>query len=143
MDLDELRPAALDARAPETTLSGKASVLVGTGFAAAKAEARTVSLVADVSGPLEDHRLPHAAPRLARLHIDARGNGRKVELRSAEATLGKARAIALRPRDAQREWCALARRSAATPRSPISTRRHPLRPVPSIRCCHAASTVST
>jgi translocation and assembly module TamB len=91
VELDKVRPAALDAHAPETTLSGKAA-LVGTGFAAAKAEARTVSLVADVSGPLEDHRLPHAAPRLARLHIDARGNGREIELRSAKATLGGASA---------------------------------------------------
>jgi translocation and assembly module TamB len=91
MDLDKVRPATLDARAPETTLSGKAA-LVGTGFATATAETRAVTLVADVSGPLDDHRLPHAAPRLARLHIDARGNDRVIELRSAEASLGGARA---------------------------------------------------
>jgi translocation and assembly module TamB len=91
LDLDQVRPAALDARGPQTSLSGNASI-VGTGFGAAPPEARALEITADVSGPLADGRLPRGAPRVARLRVEAHATARDVELRSVEASLGSARA---------------------------------------------------
>ena len=91
LDLDQVRPAALDARAPETSLAGKASV-VGTGFRATTPDVRAIEVVADVSGELADRRLPRAPPRVARLRLDARATERDIEVRSAEASLGSAKA---------------------------------------------------
>ena len=91
VDLDKLRPAALDARAPETSLDGNASI-VGTGFAATSPDKRAIEIVADVVGQLADRRLPSPAPRVARLRIAAHATGLDIELRSVEASLGKAQA---------------------------------------------------
>ena len=91
VDLDKVRPAALDARAPEISLDGKASAL-GTGFAAASNDARAVEVTADVAGPLTDRRLPHAAARAARVRFAARATERELDLRSLEASLGSAKA---------------------------------------------------
>ncbi len=89
--LDKVRPSALDARAPATALDGKASI-VGSGFAAAEADARLLEIAADVSGLIVDPRLPHAAPRLAHARLEVRASERDVDLRSAEASLGSGRA---------------------------------------------------
>ncbi len=92
LELDQLRPSALDARAPETTLDGKLGA-VGTGFAAAAAaEAARVELRADLAGRLADRRLPRSAPQTARIRLEASGGAREIVLRSAEANLGAARA---------------------------------------------------
>ncbi|MGZ5215323.1 MAG: translocation/assembly module TamB domain-containing protein, partial [Caldimonas sp.] len=91
LELAKVRPSALDARAPETALDGKAS-LVGTGFGATTADARAVDVVADLAGPLTDRRLPRAAPRSARLRFEAHAGANAIELRAAEASLGSARA---------------------------------------------------
>ena len=92
VDVDKLRPSALDARAPETALDGKASAS-GSGFgAAAAAGTWAVDLVADLSGQLSDRRLPRAAPRLARLRTEARVGEREINVRSAEASLGETKA---------------------------------------------------
>ncbi|MEO8923714.1 MAG: hypothetical protein ABI330_12975, partial [Caldimonas sp.] len=91
VDLAKVRPAALDARAPETSLDGKTHV-VGTGFAAAKADAWAVDLAADISGQLADRRLPKAAPRDAHVQAKARITALDIDLRSAEARLGSAKA---------------------------------------------------
>ncbi|MEO8312503.1 MAG: translocation/assembly module TamB domain-containing protein, partial [Caldimonas sp.] len=95
-ELRQIQPAALDARAAQAVVSGKAA-LVGSGFAAtvnaaaANAPAR-VELKADLAGELTDRRLPRAAPKTARLRIDARASADDVELLSAEASLGDAAA---------------------------------------------------
>jgi len=90
--LDQLRPSALDARAPETTVDGKLDAL-GTGFAAGTAaEAAKVELRADLVGRLADRRLPRSAPQTARIRLEASGGAREILLRSAEASLGAARA---------------------------------------------------
>ncbi|MEO8525821.1 MAG: translocation/assembly module TamB domain-containing protein, partial [Caldimonas sp.] len=92
LDVDKLKPSALDARAPETALDGKATA-TGTGFgSAAPAGAWVIELAADLAGQLSDRRLPRAAPRLARLHAVARIGEREIDVRSAEATLGDAKA---------------------------------------------------
>ena len=92
VDVDKLRPSALDARAPETSLDGKAKA-TGTGFgSAAPAGAWVIELAADLAGQLSDRRLPRAAPRLARLRTEARIGEREIDVRSAEATLGDAKA---------------------------------------------------
>ncbi len=88
-DLAGVRPLALDARAPETALSGKV-VVTGSGFAAVAT--RTIDVEAKLAGQLADRRLPKAAPRAAQLHVQARASADEVDLRSAEATLGDARA---------------------------------------------------
>jgi len=92
LELDRLRPAALDARAPETTVDGKLGA-IGTGFATATvAESARVELRADLAGRLADRRLPRSAPQIARVRLEASGGVREVLLRSAEASLGAARA---------------------------------------------------
>ena len=91
LELAQLRPSALDARAPETALDGKLAA-VGTGFAAATADAARVELRADLAGRLADRRLPRTAPQDARIRLEASGGMRQVLLRSAEASLGAARA---------------------------------------------------
>ena len=92
LELDQLRPSALDARAPETTLDGKLGA-IGTGFAAATvAEAARVELRADLAGRLADRRLPRSAPQNARIRLEASVGAREILLRSAEASLGAARA---------------------------------------------------
>ena len=91
VDVDKVKPSALDARAPETALDGKASA-VGTGFGTtAAAGARAVELVADLAGQLSDRRLPRAVPRSARLRLEARASENEIDLRSAEASLGGAK----------------------------------------------------
>src|SRR6185295_3221230 len=83
--------SALDARAPETALDGTL-VAIGTGFAATTADAAKVELRGDLSGRLADRRLPRSAPQAARIRFEASGNALEVVLRSAEASLGGARA---------------------------------------------------
>ena len=91
LTLDKLRPAALDARAPETVLDGKLDA-VGTGFAAATLEAARVELRADLAGQLADRRLPQKAPQSARLRLEALLAASEIVVRHAEASLGGARA---------------------------------------------------
>ena len=92
-ELRQVRPSALDARAPETALDGKAT-LAGTGFVTTTATSSepVVELRADVAGALVDKRLPKAVPRLAKLRVDARIMAREVDVRSAEASAGTAKA---------------------------------------------------
>ncbi len=95
-DLRQVRPAALDARAAQAVVSGKAA-LVGSGFAPAASASSPpgparVELQADLAGDVTDRRLPRAAPKTARLRIDARASANEVELRSAQASLGDAAA---------------------------------------------------
>ncbi len=89
--LDGVRPAALDARAAETALSGKVA-LTGTGFAATVADSEVIDVTADLAGQLADRRLPRDAPRAARVKLAAHITALAIELRSAEARLGDARA---------------------------------------------------
>jgi translocation and assembly module TamB len=89
--LDKLRPAALDARAPETVLDGKLAA-VGTGFAGATFEAARVELRADLAGQLVDRRLPKQAPQSARLRLEAHVGASLIDAAPAEASLGGARA---------------------------------------------------
>jgi translocation and assembly module TamB len=92
VDVDKVKPSALDARAPDTALDGKAGA-VGTGFGStAAAGARAVELVADLAGQLSDRGLPRAAPRSARLRLEARASENEIDLRNAEASLGGAKA---------------------------------------------------
>ncbi len=92
VDVDKLQPVALDARAPETVLDGKASA-TGTGFGAGTAAGTwAIELAADLAGQLSDGRLPRAAPRAARLHLAARASSNEIDLRNAEASLGAATA---------------------------------------------------
>jgi len=96
-ELRAVRPAALDARAADAIVGGKVT-LVGTGFAsspasaAAPAAAPRIDLSADLAGELTDARLPRAAPRSARVRVDARAGANEVELRRVDASLGDARA---------------------------------------------------
>jgi translocation and assembly module TamB len=133
VELRQVQPAALDARAGSAVVSGKAS-LTGTGFAAAAAAAPAASaaapnasasapgastaaparvdLVADLAGQLTDQRLPRAAPRAARVRIEARASENDIELRRGEATLGDAAAKLdgrLVRRDASAPWRATGR----------------------------------
>ncbi len=92
VDVDKLQPVALDARAPETVLDGKASA-TGTGFGTAgTAGTWAIDLAADLAGQLSDRRLPRAAPRSAHLRLEARASGNEIDLSSAEASLGGAKA---------------------------------------------------
>ena len=88
-ELAVVRPLALDARAPDTALSGKV-VVAGNGFSAVAT--RTVDLDAKLAGQLADRRLPKAAPRAAYLRVQMHATADEIDLRSAEATLGDARA---------------------------------------------------
>ena len=91
-ELHQVRPSALDARAPDTALAGK-TTFVGTGFGATSAGSEpVVEMRADLAGQLVDRRLPKAAPRLAHVRLDARITSREVELRNLEASAGTARA---------------------------------------------------
>ncbi|HSC65581.1 MAG TPA: translocation/assembly module TamB domain-containing protein [Caldimonas sp.] len=117
-ELRQVQPAALDARAASAVVNGTAA-LTGTGFAAAvdsrattggpsasappagassaaaaasSAAPARVDLVADLAGELTDRRLPRAAPRAARLRVEAGAGANDIELRRAEATLGDAAA---------------------------------------------------
>jgi translocation and assembly module TamB len=91
-ELDGVRPAALDARAPDTSLAGTVS-LAGSGFAGAP-EARAIDAAAQLAAQLADPRLPRSAPRNARLRVEGRATTNAIELRSAEASLGTAKASA-------------------------------------------------
>ena len=91
LTLDHVRPAALDARAPETSLDGKVT-LSGTGFAGADPAARAVDVVARIAGQLRDPAAPTAPPRTARLALDAHATPLQIDVRSAEARLGDASA---------------------------------------------------
>ncbi|MEO7057318.1 MAG: translocation/assembly module TamB domain-containing protein [Caldimonas sp.] len=88
--LDKVRPAALDARAPLTTLDGTMQI-VGSGLAGG-ADTAAVDVVAKVAGQLLDPALPRAAPRNARVHLEAHASASAIDLRSVEATLGDASA---------------------------------------------------
>ncbi len=88
--LDKVRPAALDARAPLTTLDGTLRI-VGSGLAGG-ADATAVDVVAKVVGQLLDPALPRAAPRSARLRFEAHASALEIDLRSFEAGLGDASA---------------------------------------------------
>ena len=133
LEVREIQPAALDARAGSAVVSGKAAV-TGTGFpalaaagpsassaassasaaspsASAAAPAR-VDVVADLAGQLTDRRLPRAAPRSAHIRIEARASENEVELRRAEASLGDATARLegrLARRSANEAWRATGR----------------------------------
>ncbi len=89
-ELTRVRPSALDARAPEIALDGKAS-LVGTGFATGAKQA-VVAITADLAGQFADPRLPKGAPRSARLRVDATAAADTIDVRVAEASAGAARA---------------------------------------------------
>ena len=89
-ELTRVRPSALDARAPELTLDGKAS-LVGTGFGGA-ARQGVIAVTAELAGQFAGARLPKAAPRSARLRLDATAAADTIEVRVAEASAGAARA---------------------------------------------------
>jgi len=121
LELRQVQPAALDARAGSALVSGKVA-LTGTGFATAAATAvapsasaaaaaastspaspspaapgttlavARVDLVADLAGQLTDRRLPRAAPKAARIHVEARASADDIELRRSEASLGDATA---------------------------------------------------
>ncbi len=91
LQLDKLKPSALDARAPDTALDGKL-VASGTGFASTAAHAAKVELRADLAGQLTDRRLPRSAPQAARLRLEAVASALEIDLRSAEASSGTARA---------------------------------------------------
>ena len=89
-ELARVRPSALDARAPDIALDGKAS-LVGSGFASAAWQA-LVAITAELAGQFAGPRLPKAAPRSARLRLDATAAADAIEVRVAEASAGAARA---------------------------------------------------
>ena len=139
LELRQVQPAALDARAGSAVVSGKVAV-TGTGFttvaaaapgsstsaastpaaaspsaAAASASAAAparVDLVADLAGQLTDRRLPSAAPKMARVRIDASASANDVELRRAEASVGEASAKLdgrLARRTASERWRATGR----------------------------------
>ena len=113
-DLDAVRPAALDARAPATALSGTLA-LNGSGFAGPP-EARAVDVVAQLTGNLADPRLPRTAPRAARLRLEARWALNAIELPVVEAALGKATASAsakLARTDVDAPWRATGKLSLA------------------------------
>ena len=108
-DLAAVRPLALDARAPSTVLSGKL-VIAGSGFAAVAT--RAIDVDAKLAGLLADRRLPKAAPRAAQLRLQAQVTSDEIDLRSAEATLGDARATLagkLSRRAADAPWRAVGR----------------------------------
>ncbi|MDQ6627660.1 MAG: hypothetical protein M3Z29_04310, partial [Pseudomonadota bacterium] len=88
--LDKVRANGLDARAPDTALDGTLSAS-SRAPSTANAE-RTIAIAGDLAGTLVDRRLPRSAPHLARLRFDARAGDRDIELHSAEASLGTARA---------------------------------------------------
>ena len=88
--LNKVKPTALDARAPQTTLDGTVQV-VGTGLAVG-AEATALDVVARITGQLLDPSLPRAAPRNAQLRLAAKASSREIDLRTFEARLGAASA---------------------------------------------------
>jgi len=96
-ELRAVRPAALDARAADAIVAGKVAI-GGSGFASAPATSAVpaavprVELSADLAGELTDARLPRAAPKSARVRLDARAGANDIELRRFEASLGDARA---------------------------------------------------
>ncbi|HTJ07934.1 MAG TPA: translocation/assembly module TamB domain-containing protein [Caldimonas sp.] len=89
-DLDGVRPAALDGRAPQATLAGTLT-LAGSGFAKAP-DQHVIDAVAQLAGSFADPRLPKNAPHAARLRGEARIAANAIEIRSVEATLGRAHA---------------------------------------------------
>ena len=114
-ELRQVRPAALDARAAEAIVSGRATVIgsadgQASGVASSRAPASTpransataptttpvtathIELEVDLAGELTDRRLPRTAPRSARLRGAARLAANELVLQRAEATLGTARA---------------------------------------------------
>ena len=115
-ELRRVRPSVLDARAPETSLDGKVD-LVGTGFVTTTpAIEPVVEVRADIAGPLVDKRLSKAAPAQAHLKLDARVSAHAIELRSAEARAGKARATLsgrLARTDANAPWHATGKAALA------------------------------
>ena len=130
LEMREIQPAALDARAGSAVVSGKAAV-TGSGFAAVAATApgasspapsassaapARVDVVADLAGQLTDRRLPRAAPKAARVRIEARASANDIELRRGEASLGDASAKLdgrLSRRSANEPWRATGRLALA------------------------------
>ena len=90
LTLNQVKPTALDARAPQTTLDGTVQV-VGTGFSGS-AGAAAVDVVARITGQLLDPSLPRAVPRNARLRLEAKASSLEIDLRAFEARLGEASA---------------------------------------------------
>lgn len=88
--MNKVKPTALDARAPQTTLDGTVQV-VGTGLSGG-AEAAAVDVIARITGQLLDPALPRAAPRSAGLRLDAHASSLAIDLRTFEARLGQAAA---------------------------------------------------
>ncbi|MBV9889931.1 MAG: translocation/assembly module TamB domain-containing protein, partial [Rhizobacter sp.] len=88
--LTDVRPVALDDRAPQASLAGSVK-LSGSGFAKTP-EQRVVDATAQLAGSLVDPRLPPDAPRSARLRAEARIAANAIEIRSIEASAGSARA---------------------------------------------------
>jgi translocation and assembly module TamB len=89
-ELAGVRPIALDGRAPQTSLAGTVKV-VGSGFAKSP-DQHVVDVVAQLAGSLADPRLPHNAPRSARVRAEARIAANAIEVRMVEASAGSARA---------------------------------------------------
>ena len=88
--LHQVKPTALDARAPQTMLDGTVQV-IGTGLSGG-AEAAAVAVIARITGQLLDPSLPRAAPRNVRLRLEAKASSLEVDLRAFEARLGEASA---------------------------------------------------
>jgi translocation and assembly module TamB len=89
-ELAGVRPVALDGRAPQTSLAGTVKV-AGSGFAKGP-DQHVIDVVAQLAGSLADPRLPHNAPRAARVRAAARIAANVVEISSVEATASSARA---------------------------------------------------
>jgi translocation and assembly module TamB len=85
--LTALQPALLDSRAPLMQFSGPVT-LAGSGFSGATLDAATLDLKAALAGRLADN----GPARAVQLGVDATLGARAIELRSAEASAGGARA---------------------------------------------------
>ena len=76
-------------------------------MASQPAASQVSTWVATLAGPLRQRGLPAAAPRIARVHVEARASELEIEVRAAEATLGSARASLagkLSRADAKASW---------------------------------------
>ncbi|HEY9063761.1 MAG TPA: translocation/assembly module TamB domain-containing protein [Burkholderiaceae bacterium] len=85
--LTELQPSRLDARAPAMQLSGPLR-LSGSGFGGGPSQLPTLDVQTELQGRLADR----GPARAAVLKLDGSANERRLELRSAEASAGAARA---------------------------------------------------
>ncbi|HZW75205.1 MAG TPA: hypothetical protein VFF43_16790, partial [Caldimonas sp.] len=104
-ELANVRPIALDGRAPQTALAGTVK-LAGSGFGKTP-DQHVIDVVAQLAGSLSDPRLPHNAPRAARVRAEARVTANAIEVRTVEASAGSARASGnakLERSAAERPW---------------------------------------